>query len=132
MVRKLIPVLLFTVGKAAGFAPSDVTSRRLDLEITNQVILPAVVDEESSVIDEAKTKLRDLPPVIQSIADERREFQMNLGKAMDTLRSDMPDILKRAPGTLEENHKRILLRRRLRLSHYFCFQTTVFITRTLA
>ncbi|CAB9522881.1 Uncharacterized conserved protein (DUF2358) [Seminavis robusta] len=39
----------------------------------------------------------DLPPVIQQIVDERQEFNMNLGKAMDTLRKDMPEILKSAP-----------------------------------
>lgn len=41
----------------------------------------------------------DLPPVIQQIADERQEYNMNLGKAMDTLRKDMPEILKSPPGT---------------------------------
>jgi hypothetical protein len=40
----------------------------------------------------------DLPPIIQQIADERQEFNMNLGKAMDTLRKDMPEILKSLPG----------------------------------
>lgn len=39
-----------------------------------------------------------LPPIIQQIADERVEFQLNLGKAMDTLRSDMSDILAKKPG----------------------------------
>lgn len=38
-----------------------------------------------------------LPTVIQQIADDRREFQMNLGKAMDTLRKDMPEILHQRP-----------------------------------
>ena len=41
----------------------------------------------------------DLPLVIQQIADERQEFNMNLGKAMDTLRTDMPEILRKTPGT---------------------------------
>jgi hypothetical protein len=40
----------------------------------------------------------DLPPVLQQIADERAEFHINLGRAMDTLRSDMPKILSRTPG----------------------------------
>ena len=40
----------------------------------------------------------DLPPVLQQITDERKNFQMNLGKAMDTLRKDMPYILKDTPG----------------------------------
>uniref|UniRef100_A0A7S2VCF0 SnoaL-like domain-containing protein n=1 Tax=Entomoneis paludosa TaxID=265537 RepID=A0A7S2VCF0_9STRA len=38
-----------------------------------------------------------LPPVIQGIADERKEYQMNVGKAMDVLRSDMRDILTEKP-----------------------------------
>jgi hypothetical protein len=41
----------------------------------------------------------NLPPVIQQIANERAEFQINLGRAMDTLRKDMPYILSRTPGT---------------------------------
>jgi len=40
-----------------------------------------------------------MPPVIQQIADERRQYQMNLGKAMDVLRRDMQDILTKQPGT---------------------------------
>ena len=40
-----------------------------------------------------------LPPVIRKIADERQEFNINLGRAMDTLRRDMPDLLQRTPGT---------------------------------
>ena len=53
-----------------------------------------VAEKESS----ERKELVDLPPVIQQIADERREFQMNLGKAMDVLRKDMPDILHKKPG----------------------------------
>jgi hypothetical protein len=47
---------------------------------------------------ESASKRTDLPPVIQQIADERAEFQINLGRAMDTLRRDMPDILSKTPG----------------------------------
>lgn len=39
----------------------------------------------------------NLPPVLQQITIERKNFQMNLGKAMDTLRKDMPYILKKKP-----------------------------------
>lgn len=42
---------------------------------------------------------RELPTVLQQITDERKNFQMNLGKAMDTLRKDYPYILKKMPGT---------------------------------
>jgi hypothetical protein len=44
-------------------------------------------------------KHKELPPVLQHITNERAEFQLQLGKAMDTIRSDMPDILWRKPGT---------------------------------
>jgi len=34
---------------------------------------------------------------LQAIVDERREFEINLGRAIDTLRADYPDLLKSAP-----------------------------------
>jgi hypothetical protein len=39
-----------------------------------------------------------LPPVLQEITDERMEFRIKLGRAMDTLRRDMSDILTKSPG----------------------------------
>jgi hypothetical protein len=33
------------------------------------------------------------------ICDERQEFELNLGKAVDTLKHDYPDILTEPPGT---------------------------------
>mmetsp|Transcript_37623 Transcript_37623/g.82394 ORF Transcript_37623/g.82394 Transcript_37623/m.82394 type:complete len:287 (-) Transcript_37623:117-977(-) len=39
----------------------------------------------------------ELPSILQDIVDERREFEINLGRAMDTLRKDYPHILHRAP-----------------------------------
>lgn len=38
-----------------------------------------------------------LPPLLQEMVDERREFEMNLGRAMDTLRRDYPRLLKEVP-----------------------------------
>ena len=69
-------------------------NHRLDIDIIREP-LPAATEDSTCTKEET---LRDLPPVIQQIADERQEFQLNLGKAMDTLRKDMPEILKRAPG----------------------------------
>ena len=43
------------------------------------------------------TSSSELPPVLQDIVDERREFEINLGRAMDTLRKDYPHLLYRAP-----------------------------------
>lgn len=39
-----------------------------------------------------------MPPVIQQIANEQRQYQVNVGKAMDVLRRDMQDILTKKPG----------------------------------
>jgi len=36
-------------------------------------------------------------PAIKDIADERREYELNLGKALDTLRSDYPKIFESCP-----------------------------------
>jgi hypothetical protein len=87
-----------------SFAPNSVSHLQLDSELIEVPALPSTDEStcatsEENTIDEA---LSELPPVLQSIADERREFQMNLGKAMDTIRKDMPEILKRAPG--KETH----------------------------
>lgn len=58
----------------------------------------------AAAVEEPPAKKHDtsseLPPVLQIIVDERAEFQMNLGKAMDTLRKDYPDILHKSPGTI--------------------------------
>ena len=36
-------------------------------------------------------------PALKDIADERREYELNLGKALDTLRSDYPKIFESCP-----------------------------------
>ena len=48
-----------------------------------------------------------LPPVIQSIAEERVEYQMNVGKAMDSLRRDYQDVFTKKPGSWERNEHNI-------------------------
>jgi hypothetical protein len=59
----------------------------------------SVKEQQLGKDEDSVSGIRDLPPVLQQITDERRNFQRNLGKAMDTLRKDMPYILKRQPGT---------------------------------
>lgn len=102
MARRLLPVLIATTCyfTASGFNPSNgVVNRRLDFDLIQQ---PFSASEESAAMEpKSDENLCELPPVIQNIADERREFQMNLGKAMDTLKKDMPEILKRKPGTID-------------------------------
>lgn len=73
---------------------SSVRQRRLDAAFV--VMRAAAAVEEPPAI---KQDTSELPPVLQIIVDERAEFQMNLGKAMDTLRKDYPDILHKSPGT---------------------------------
>lgn len=36
-------------------------------------------------------------PLLMSLTDEQREFELKLGKALDTLRNDYPDMLKKDP-----------------------------------
>ena len=54
-------------------------------------------------ISEARKKLlrdeeNNLPPVLQNMVAERREFELSLGRAMDTLRRDYPELLRREPN----------------------------------
>jgi hypothetical protein len=69
--------------------------------IRNSSITPLL---ESSTVEKEKIGLPgmeqqgNLSPFLQEMVDEQRILQMNVGKAMDTLRSDYPYFLKRAPG----------------------------------
>jgi hypothetical protein len=60
--------------------------------------LGSSVLEEDATETEARTYAGDLPPVLQDIVDERNEFRLNLGRAMDVLRHDYPEILRKTPG----------------------------------
>jgi len=112
----LLSALAFStccVALTVGFTPESPISRlshvrRLDFDLDSAVssssstiisneplsAVRVVEAEETSNIGSGS----DLPPVLQQITDERKNFQMNLGKAMDTLRKDMPYILKDTPG----------------------------------
>ena len=59
---------------------------------------PSLLRSDKEKETTTTTTTTQLPPVIQQIADERQEFQINLGRAMDTLRLDIPDILRTQPG----------------------------------
>jgi hypothetical protein len=103
-----------TIANLPSPPPSSSTSCVLPSMISTARFLPSSAVQEDSITattttttttddDDVTTRsnnnLRDLPPVLQQITDERKNFQMNLGKAMDTIRKDMPYILKRTPGT---------------------------------
>jgi hypothetical protein len=94
MMQQLLLVVLIVACYTQAFSPSAKTSNK---QCCSDSCFSQVMNAEdsSTVVEET---LVDLPPLIQQIADERREFQVNLGKAMDTIRKDMPEILKSAPG----------------------------------
>ena len=87
--------------------PATTTAPLLSLAVQQQKdqrSLPSLVLQVETlqirVVEEGETSSSSstLPPILQDMANERKNFQMNLGKAMDTLRKDMPEILKTAPG----------------------------------
>ena len=61
---------------------------------------------EDSTDTESRTMLSELPPVLQNIVDERNEFRLNLGRAMDVLKHDYPEILRRTLGKSKSVQKR--------------------------
>lgn len=83
----------FSINRAAQ---SSIIRRR-----SSRAALPSRVEEDSSIdISPQDTLTQEnggLPTVLQLIVDERLEFNMNLGKAMDTLRKDIPEILRSSP-----------------------------------
>lgn len=102
--RILASLLLLPYLTVSGFQGNAATSvrRKRALPFLKQQVL--AVEGETSTDDsavDASCPLDELPPVIQQIADDRKEFQLNLGRAMDTLRKDYPDILHKKPGTYE-------------------------------
>jgi len=73
------------------------------IDETNTILLQQSTVEEETLeqrTSTANTNKNDnnLSPFLQEMVDEQRELQMNVGKALDTLRKDYPDFLKRAPG----------------------------------
>jgi hypothetical protein len=90
LTAAVVAQVYFTCSRVEGFQAH--TERRM--------AQPAFVlkHETTKTVESSRRKV-ELPPVIQQIADERAEFQINLGRAMDTLRRDMPEILSRTPGT---------------------------------
>jgi len=50
----------------------------------------------SSAVDKSDDTSKQ-PPLVKDITDERKEYELNLGKALDTLRSDYPKIFESCP-----------------------------------
>ena len=61
---------------------------------SSSCLLPEHDQHDESV----RNPVTELPPVLKSMAEERREYQLKVGKAMDTLRTDMSTIFTKQPG----------------------------------
>jgi hypothetical protein len=85
------------LGAVSAFQQSSPIRRtqRLDVAFARP---DCVVEDAPTTVTLESTKTCDLPPVLRNIVDERAEFQINLGRAMDVLRSDYPTILFQQPG----------------------------------
>jgi hypothetical protein len=102
---QLLAALLLLVPSysVSGFSVGT-ARRRNDVVFVNSreatVVRPKRAKSSSSPSSRvvASAELGNLPPVLQDIANDRMEFQRKLGKAMDTLRKDMQDILTKTPG----------------------------------
>ena len=77
------------------------TSPRTFFESNNNKRLKStILDELSSLSKESKkTDVSELPPVLRDMVEERRSFELNLGKAMDVLKTDYPEMIHKTPGT---------------------------------
>ena len=67
---------------------------------TDLGMLPTISEVDHHVVTASSS---EPPPTVSppagGIGDERREFEIKLGKAVDTLRKDYPAMLKKNPGT---------------------------------
>lgn len=55
------------------------------------------VDKSDDTSKQQQQQQQQPPPVVKDITDERNEYKLNLGKALDTLRSDYPKIFEACP-----------------------------------
>ena len=101
-----LAVLLFALQRCAAFQSAEIgggwrtrtaptRTQSTTLAESSLYSTLSATDVEESTGTAATSS--DLPPVLQGIVDERREFEINLGRAMDTLRKDYPHLLYRAP-----------------------------------
>ena len=114
----LLPVntLALSTARIKTHPPSSVRQHSLNPSVRSLSVLPSPLLSSvapprillESTIEEKtlergttltnENENNNLSPFLQSMVNEQLELQMNVGKAMDTLRKDYPDFLKRAPG----------------------------------
>lgn len=95
-------LLLVSSYSVSGFSVGTVRRRNDVVVVVNTreatVVRPKRINKKQSSRVVASAEQGNLPPVLQEIAYDRMEFQRKLGKAMDTLRKDMQDVLIKTPG----------------------------------
>jgi len=93
-------IVLFHGGVTAfqtGLMPSQLNVEQLRQTIRLQ---SSVVDELSDLAEKSSSdtlSTGELPPLLSKMVDERREYELNLGKAMDVLRKDYPTMIHKTP-----------------------------------
>jgi len=80
-----------------GLMPShsNIELLRQDIRLKSSVLDELADLSEKSSVDNLSTI--ELPPLLSKIVDERREYELNLGKAMDVLRHDYPGMIHKTP-----------------------------------
>mmetsp|Transcript_12952 Transcript_12952/g.16380 ORF Transcript_12952/g.16380 Transcript_12952/m.16380 type:complete len:255 (+) Transcript_12952:141-905(+) len=96
LLKALVPLAILT--HSDGFqVPSTSTAHVIASSSTS--VKSSVLEELSAVGERtsAGSSTVDLPPLLQDMVNERRNFEINLGRAMDVLRKDYPYMLYKTP-----------------------------------
>ena len=98
MMNKILSLAVVTtfLQLVGAFQANNMNLGRIQTNLKSTVFDDAISAEET-------TGSRSLPPLLKNMADERREFEVNLGKAMDTLRKDYPNMLHKQPGKRKDS-----------------------------
>ena len=98
----ILASLLATIISATAFqSPVDFRNGR-STKLTSSVL------EDLSTVGEnmrSGSSTTELPTVLQEMVNERRNYEMNLGRAMDVLRKDYPHMLHKTPGEFSQSRK---------------------------
>ena len=103
----LTSVLVFGVSVSLGFTSSPrshIPSQVVTHATTTKTAVEPIISLESHPMDEILALADYHPqngasPLEKNICEEQRQFELKLGKALDTLRKDYPKILTEDPGT---------------------------------
>jgi len=95
-MRSLTILSTLSLGAVGAFQENSMGPRthRLDVAFS---LRSSLLDAPTTTSVQESSTTCDLPPLLRNIADERADFQMNLGRAMDVLRKDYPLMLFQQP-----------------------------------